>query len=114
AEVYAATRRDRSLYRKLLFRGGRLTGAVICGPAADIWTTNDVGMLKGLVYAGADLSAWKAHLRANPFDVKPAFLATRTVSRLLPDTILARPSHAPELPQSGTNKRALQHHENVT
>jgi NAD(P)H-nitrite reductase large subunit len=100
AEVYAGARRDRSLYRKLLFRGGRLTGAVICGPAADIWTTNDVGMLKGLVYAGADLSAWKAHLRANPFDVKPAFLATRTVSRLLPDTVLGRPSHSPELPQS--------------
>ena len=100
AEVYAATRRDRSQYRKLLFQGGRLTGAMICGPAADIWTTNDVGMLKGLIYTGADLSAWKPHLRENPFDVKPAFLATRTVARLLPDTVLGRPSHSPELPQS--------------
>ncbi|PYO58062.1 MAG: hypothetical protein DMD83_06005 [Candidatus Rokuibacteriota bacterium] len=100
AEVYAAVRPDRSQYRKLLFRGGRLTGAVICGPAADIWTTNDVGMLKGLVYSGADLSAWKPHLRENPFDVKPAFLATRTVARLLPETILGRPSRSPELPQS--------------
>ena len=100
AEVYVGARRDRSLYRKLLFQGGRLTGAVICGPAAEIWTTNDVGMLKGLVYAGADLSIWKAHLRANPFDVKPAFLATRTVSRLLPDTVLGRPSRSPELPQT--------------
>jgi len=100
AEVYVATRRDRSQYRKLLFQGGRLTGAVICGPAADIWTTNDVGMLKGLVYAGGDLSAWKPHLRANPFDVKPVFLATRTVTRLLPDTVLGRPSRSPELPQS--------------
>src|SRR5262245_24902189 len=100
AEVYTATRRDRSQYRKLLFRGSRLTGAVICGPAADIWTTNDVGMLKGLVYTGADLSSWKAHLQRNPFDVKPAFLATRTVARLLPDTVLGRPSHSPELPQS--------------
>jgi len=100
AEVYTAIRRDRSQYRKLLFRGGRLTGAVICGPAADIWTTNDVGMLKGLVYSGVDLSAWKPHLRKNPFDVKPAFLATRTVARLLPETILGRPSRSPELPQS--------------
>ena len=100
AEVYVATRRDRSQYRKLLFHGGRLTGAVICGPAADIWTTNDVGMLKGLVYAGADLSAWKPHLSKNPFDVKPVFLATRTVARLLPDTVLGRPSRSPELPQS--------------
>jgi NAD(P)H-nitrite reductase large subunit len=100
AEVYVAVRRDRSQYRKLLFHGGRLTGAVICGPAADIWTTNDVGMLKGLVYSCVDLSAWKAHLGKNPFDVKPAFLATRTVARLLPETILARPSNSPELPQS--------------
>ena len=100
AEVYAAVRPDRSQYRKLLFHGGRLTGAVICGPAADIWTTNDVGMLKGLVSSGVDLSGWKAHLRANPFDVKPAFLATRTVTRLLPETILGRPSRSPELPQT--------------
>jgi len=100
AEVYTAERVGRSQYRKLLFHGGRLTGAVICGPAADVWTTNDVGMLKGLVQSGVDLSAWKAHLRANPFDVKPAFLATRTVSRLLPQTILGRPSNSPQLPQS--------------
>jgi len=100
AEVYTAVRADRSQYRKLVFDGGRLTGAVICGPAADIWTTNDVGMLKGLVYAGSDLSGWKAHLRKNPFDIKPAFLATRTVSRLLPETILSRASQSPQLPQS--------------
>ena len=100
AEVYTAVRRGQSQYRKLLFHGGRLTGAVICGPADDIWTTNDVGMLKGLVYTGVDLSAWKQHLRANPFDVKPAFLATGTVTRLLPDTIVGRPSNSPQLPQS--------------
>jgi NADPH-dependent 2,4-dienoyl-CoA reductase/sulfur reductase-like enzyme len=99
AEVYTATRSDRSQYRKLLFHGGRLTGAIICGPANDIWTTNDVGMLKGLVSTGVDLSAWKGHLEKNPFDVKPAFLATRTTRHLLPQTILGRPSRSPELPQ---------------
>jgi NADPH-dependent 2,4-dienoyl-CoA reductase/sulfur reductase-like enzyme len=99
AEVYTALRPDRSQYRKLLFDGGRLTGAVICGPAQDIWTTNDVGMLKGLVSTGVDLSRWKAHLERNPFDVKPAFLASRTTARLLPETILGRASRSPELPQ---------------
>jgi NAD(P)H-nitrite reductase large subunit len=103
ADVYTATRADRSAYRKLLFHGGRLTGAMICGRSADVWTTNDVGMLKGLVYAGADLSTWKAHLAKNPFDVKPAFMATRTVARLLPETVLGRPSHSPELPQTVVN-----------
>jgi NAD(P)H-nitrite reductase large subunit len=100
ADVFTAVRPDRSEYRKLLFHGGRLTGAVICGPAEHVWTTNDVGMLKGLVYTGVDLSAWKAHLEANPFDVKPAFIATGTTDRLLPETILNRPSRSPELPQT--------------
>ncbi len=100
AEVYSALRAGRSEYRKLLFHGGRLTGAVICGPAEAVWTTNDVGMLKGLVYSGVDLSTWKAHLRANPFDIKPAFIALHTTSRLLPQTILGRPSQSPQLPQT--------------
>jgi NAD(P)H-nitrite reductase large subunit len=100
AEVYIALRANRSEYRKLLFHGGRLTGAVICGPAGAVWTTNDVGMLKGLVYSGVDLSRWKAHLKANPFDVKPAFIASHTTSRLLPETILGRPSQSPSLPQT--------------
>jgi NAD(P)H-nitrite reductase large subunit len=100
AEVYTATRPGQSLYRKLLFHGGRLIGATICGPANDIWTTNDVGMLKGLVYSGVDLSAWKAHLKKNPFDIKPAFMATATTARLLPQTVLGRPSRSPELPQT--------------
>jgi NAD(P)H-nitrite reductase large subunit len=100
AEVFTGIRSERSQYRKLLFRGGRLTGAMICGPAEDIWTTNDVGILKGLVQTGADLSAWKAHLARDPFDVKPAFMATRTTAALLPQTILGRPSHSPSLPQT--------------
>ncbi len=100
AEVYTALRAGRSEYRKLLFHGGRLTGAVICGPAEAVWTTNDVGMLKGLVSSGVDLSRWKAHLQANPFDIKPAFIASHTTSRLLPETILGRPSQSPSLPQT--------------
>jgi hypothetical protein len=62
------------------------------GKTRDIWATNDVGMLKGLVYTGVDLSDWKDYLQSNPFDVKRAFLATGAVSRLLPKTILGRPS----------------------
>jgi NAD(P)H-nitrite reductase large subunit len=92
AEAFQAARADRPAYRKLLFRGGRLVGAVILGKTRDIWATNDVGMLKGLVYTGVDLSDWKDYLQSNPFDVKRAFLATGAVSRLLPKTILGRPS----------------------
>ncbi len=92
AEAVAAARPDRWAYRKLLWKGDRLIGAMILGRANDIWTTNDVGMLKGLVQAGNGLGAWKDHLRRNPFDIKPAFIASGTTARLLPPTILGRPS----------------------
>lgn len=95
AEVAAAVRPERPAYRKLLFRGDRLTGAMILGRADDVWTTNDVGMLKGLVQIGAGLGKWKARLVRNPFDIKPAFIAARTTARLLPETVLGRPSAAP-------------------
>jgi NAD(P)H-nitrite reductase large subunit len=95
ADAVSGVKPDRPAYRKLLWRGDRLTGAIILGPSSDIWTTNDVGMLKGLVQSGVSLARWKTHLKKNPFDVKPAFIASRTTSALLPETILGRPSKAP-------------------
>jgi len=95
AEAASGVKADRPAYRKLLWRGDRLTGAIILGPSSDIWTTNDVGMLKGLVQSGVSLGRWKAHLKKSPFDIKPAFIATKTTSALLPETILGRPSKAP-------------------
>jgi NAD(P)H-nitrite reductase large subunit len=92
AEVSSAVKPDRPAYRKLLWQGDRLSGAIILGVSTDIWTTNDVGMLKGLVQTGAGLGPWKDYLRHNPFDIKKAFLASRTTAQLLPQTILARPS----------------------
>ena len=92
AEAFAAARPERWAYRKLLWRGDRLIGALILGIANDLWTTNDVGMLKGLVQSGGHLGAWKEHLRRNPFDIKPAFIASGTTARLLPETTLGKPS----------------------
>ncbi|MGH6689284.1 MAG: NAD(P)/FAD-dependent oxidoreductase [Gammaproteobacteria bacterium] len=95
AESVSAVRPERPAYRKLLFTGDRLTGAIILGRSSDIWTTNDVGMLKGLVQSQVSLARFKDHLRANPFDVKPAFIASGTTGALLPETVLGRPSKAP-------------------
>jgi len=95
ADAATGLRADRPAYRKLLFRGDRLTGAIILGRSSDIWAINDVGMLKGLVQSGVSLGRWKEHLKKQPFDVKPAFIASRTTSTLLPETILGRPSKAP-------------------
>jgi hypothetical protein len=49
-------------------------------------------MLKGLVQSGGHLGAWKEHLCRNPFDIKPAFIASGTTARLLPETTLGKPS----------------------
>jgi NAD(P)H-nitrite reductase large subunit len=95
AQSISGLRKDRPAYRKLLFRGDRVTGAIILGPSSDIWTTNDVGMLKGLVQSGVSLGPWKAYLEKNPFDIKPAYIASRTTGTLLPETVLGRPSKAP-------------------
>jgi NAD(P)H-nitrite reductase large subunit len=95
AEVVTGLEASRPAYRKLLFRGDRVTGAIILGPSSDIWTTNDVGMLKGLVQSGASLGRFRAHLEKHPFDVKTAFIASRTTEKLLPETVLGRPSKAP-------------------
>ena len=95
AEVSQAVRPERAAYRKLLFTGDRLTGGMIIGPSEELWTTNDVGMLRGLIQSGVSLGPWKAHLRRNPFDLKPAFVACGTTARLLPQTVLGRPSLTP-------------------
>jgi NAD(P)H-nitrite reductase large subunit len=95
AEVVTGLKRDRSAYRKLLFTGDRLTGAIIIGRSGDVWTTNDVGMLKGLVQTGVPLGRFKEYLRAHPFDVKTAYIACGTAGTLLPETVLGRPSKAP-------------------
>jgi NAD(P)H-nitrite reductase large subunit len=95
SEVISAVKPDRPAYRKMLFRGDRMTGAIILGPSSDIWTTNDVGMLKGLVQTGQPLGQFKDHLKRHPFDVKAAFIASKTTARLLPETVVGRPSKAP-------------------
>jgi NAD(P)H-nitrite reductase large subunit len=92
AEVLSATKPERPAYRKLLWQGDRIIGAMLLGPAQDVWTTNDVGMLKGLVQSGVRLGDWKEYLRHNLFDIKRAFIASGTTARLLPQTVLGSPS----------------------
>jgi NAD(P)H-nitrite reductase large subunit len=92
SEVFTALKVERPAYRKFLWQGDRLIGAIILGPSSDVWTTNDIGMLKGLVQTASGLGQWKDLLRRNLFDVKKAFLAARTTAQLLPQKTLGRPS----------------------
>ncbi|MFI5268235.1 MAG: hypothetical protein ACHQ7M_12745, partial [Chloroflexota bacterium] len=79
-------------YRRYVWDGDRLAGAVIVGPARHIASENDMGMLKGLVQSRRPLGRWKELLVQRPFEVKKAFLAAGAVSALLPQTLLGAPS----------------------
>ncbi|HEX2173113.1 MAG TPA: hypothetical protein VHL09_11795, partial [Dehalococcoidia bacterium] len=72
--------------------GDQIVGAIVLGPSADLWTSNDVGMIKGLIQTKRRLGPWKAYLQEKPFDVHRPYVALRTVAELLPETILGRPS----------------------
>ncbi|HEY8693832.1 MAG TPA: FAD-dependent oxidoreductase [Chloroflexota bacterium] len=79
-------------YRRYVWDGDRLAGAVIVGPARQVASENDMGMLKGLVQSRRPLGRWKELLVQRPFEVKKVFLAAGTVSALLPQTLLSAPS----------------------
>jgi NAD(P)H-nitrite reductase large subunit len=88
-------------YRRYIWDGDRLSGAVIVGPARQLAGENDMGMLKGFVQERVALGPWKQLLLARPFEVKKAFLATRHVARLLPRTVLDTPSQPLEAALAG-------------
>jgi len=108
AESSAVAREAPRGYRRLLFGGGgdRLTGAIVVGHSRDVWSTHDVGMLKGLVQTGTPLGAWKRVLLRNPWEIRRAFVAGGVVGRLLPETLLGAPSVSMDgLPATGGEPR---------
>jgi hypothetical protein len=86
--------RDRPIYRKLLWDGDQITGAVFVGPANDLGMLNDVGMVKGIMQSRTGLGTWKEFLRENPFDVRRPYVAARVAEKLTKTTLLGRPSKA--------------------
>src|SRR5262249_10079235 len=92
AEATVAVNPARPLYRKLIWDGDRLAGAITLGPSNEVWATNDMGMLKGLVQAQTDLGDWADALRRDPWELKRAYVARRTTGELLPVTLLGVPS----------------------
>jgi NAD(P)H-nitrite reductase large subunit len=97
AEVVEAVRPERSSYRKYLFRGDHIVGAIYVGPDEETWAGNELGMLKGLVQSGQALGSWKDYLKRHPFDIKKPYLAAHTVSALMPSTVLGQPSPSPRV-----------------
>jgi NAD(P)H-nitrite reductase large subunit len=94
AEAMTIRNPDRPVYRKLLWTGDQITGAVFVGGANDLGMLNDVGMTKGIMQTRTALGEWKAFLRDNPFDIRRPFVATRVGQKLAAATLLGRPSKA--------------------
>lgn len=82
----------RPVYRKLLWDGDRITGAILLGPADDVSMLNDMGMIKGLIQAQTSLGAWKQHIQGNPTDIRRPYVATRTAEKMLALTTLGAPA----------------------
>jgi NAD(P)H-nitrite reductase large subunit len=81
-----------NVYRKLIWDGDRITGAIIMGPSRSLWTTNDVGMLKGLIQSRVHLGGWKQYLHENLRDIKKPFVASHITRDMLPVKTLDHPT----------------------
>jgi hypothetical protein len=80
------------IYRKFIFDGERIGGAVFVGEANDLGMLTDVGMVKGMMQTRTELGAWKGFLKENPFDVRRAYIATGVAAKLAGTTLLGRKS----------------------
>jgi NAD(P)H-nitrite reductase large subunit len=82
------------IYRKLLWSGDRITGALFVGRADDLGMLTDVGMVKGLMQTQTPLRAWKQYLREHPFDIRRAYVGSGVAAKLVDTTLTTRPSKA--------------------
>lgn len=94
AEAMTIKNPDRPVYRKLLWTGDQITGAVFVGPASELGMLNDVGMIKGIMQTRTRLGAWKDFLRDNPFDVRRPYVGAKVGEQLVKTTLLGRPAKA--------------------
>jgi NAD(P)H-nitrite reductase large subunit len=92
AEAMTISNADRPVYRKLLWTGDQITGAVFVGPANDLGMLNDVGMVKGIMQTRTQFGPWKEYLRHHPFDVRRPYVGLQVARKLTGTTLLGRPS----------------------
>lgn len=82
------------LYRKLVWEGGRMVGAIFAGPMNDVCMLNDVGMVKGFIQSRADLGHWKGYIDENPADLRRPYVGARIAECLLEFQLLGRPAES--------------------
>lgn len=83
-----------SVFRRFVWEGDHLVGAIFCGQANDVGMLTDVGMVKGILQTGGELGKWRPYLEENPFDVRRVFVATGVANKLIKSTLLGQPTKA--------------------
>ena len=92
AEAMTISSADGAVYRKLLWTGDEITGAIFVGRANDVGMLTDVGMVKGIMQTRTSLALWKKYLAENPFDIRRPYVATGVAAKLAKTTLLGRPA----------------------
>jgi NAD(P)H-nitrite reductase large subunit len=92
AEAMTIMNPDRPVFRRLLWTGDQITGAIFVGQASDVGMLNDVGMVKGIMQTRTPLGEWKDFLREHPFDIRRPYVAAKVGQKLVQTTLLGRPT----------------------
>lgn len=92
AETMTISNPDGFIYRKLLWTGDKITGAIFTGRPNDMGMLTDVGMVKGIMQTQTKLGEWKEFLQENPFDIRRAYVANKVASKLVGTTLIGRPA----------------------
>ena len=79
-------------YRKIVWDGTQIVGAILVGPPDDTTMLNDVGMLKGFIQSKAALGPWKRYLEENPTDLRRAYVGAGIPGRLIQQRTTGQPA----------------------
>ncbi len=94
AESFEISSEATNVYRKLLWSGDKISGAMFVGQASNVGMLTDVGMIKGLIQTQTALGDWKDFLKQNPFDVRRAFIGSGVAETLRQTTLLGQAATA--------------------
>lgn len=92
---------DTHIYRKMMWHGDEITGAMFVGRAHDGGMTTDIGLVKGIMQTRTRLAPSKEFLRQNPFDIRRAYVATKVASKRVGTTLIGRPSQTRQYHDGG-------------
>jgi len=95
-----------NIYRKLVWNGDQLQGAIFTGAANDVGMLTDLGMVKGILQTQTELGEWKKFLQQNPFDIRRAFIGAGVPQQLVKTTLLGKPSQPRQYRFGGVEPKA--------